>query len=249
MVVRGTRASLARARMIRSARRNRSSKILSGSSSRNTSSRLNSSSRTQSTSNTTQTKKIAMYEKVQKATDELQKVAKSLVELGKTGTVENTDKTDTEKTSDAQTNGKTQEEQKRKMITAVKDLVEHYNIIYEKLDEIGGSVNTVFTSQLKKLMMNCEDDLKKTGVTLNKDGTLSITAKTLENTELSTLKEVYGKSSGLVGKLSEKCESIESNASSTIDVMNRMYGTQTYNKYGYGNSYYGNTGSWYSALG
>ena len=155
----------------------------------------------------------------------------------------------TEKTSDVQTKEKTQEEQKKEMITAVKDLVEQYNIIYEKLDEIGGSVNTVFTSQLKKLMMNCEDDLKKTGVTLNKDGTLSITAKTLENTELSTLKEVYGKSSGIVGKLSEKCESIESNASSTIDVMNRMYGTQTYNKYGYGNSYYGNTGSWYSALG
>ena len=217
---------------------------MSGSSSRNTSSRLNSSSRTQSTSNTTQTKKIAMYEKVQKAADELQKVAKSLVELGKTGTVENT-----EKTSDVQTKEKTQEEQKKEMITAVKDLVEQYNIIYEKLDEIGGSVNTVFTSQLKKLMMNCEDDLKKTGVTLNKDGTLSITAKTLENTELSTLKEVYGKSSGIVGKLSEKCESIESNASSTIEVMNRMYGTQTYNKYGYGNSYYGNTGSWYSALG
>ena len=244
MIVRGTRTSLARARMIRSARRNRSSKVLSGSSSRNTSSRLNSSSRTQSTSNTTQTKKIAMYEKVQKAADELQKVAKSLVELGKTGTVENT-----EKTSDVQTKEKTQEEQKKEMITAVKDLVEQYNIIYEKLDEICGSVNTVFTSQLKKLMMNCEDDLKKTGVTLNKDGTLSITAKTLENTELSTLKEVYGKSSGIVGKLSEKCESIESNASSTIDVMNRMYGTQTYNKYGYGNSYYGNTGSWYSALG
>lgn len=244
MIVRGTRTSLARARMIRSARRNRSSKVLSGSSSRNTSSRLKSSSRTQSTSNTTQTKKIAMYEKVQKAADELQKVAKSLVELGKTGTVENT-----EKTSDVQTKEKTQEEQKKEMITAVKDLVEQYNIIYEKLDEIGGSVNTVFTSQLKKLMMNCEDDLKKTGVTLNKDGTLSITTKTLENTELSTLKEVYGKSSGLVGKLSEKCESIESNASSTIDVMNRMYGTQTYNKYGYGNSYYGNLGSWYSALG
>lgn len=244
MIVRGTRTSLARARMIRSARRNRSSKVLSGSSSRNTSSRLNSSSRTQSTSNTTQTKKIAMYEKVQKVADELQKVAKSLVELGKTGTVENT-----EKTSDVQTKEKTQEEQKKEMITAVKDLVEQYNIIYEKLDEIGGSVNTVFTSQLKKLMMNCEDDLKKTGVTLNKDGTLSITAKNLENTELSTLKEVYGKSSGIVGKLSEKCESIESNASSTIDVMNRMYGTQTYNKYGYGNSYYGNTGSWYSALG
>lgn len=249
MVVRGTRSSLARARMIRSARRNRSSKVLSGSSSRNTSSRLNNSSKTQSTSSTTQTKKIAMYEEVQKAADELQKVAKSLVELGKASTEETKEKADAVTASDTQTKEKTAEEQKKEMVTGVKELVEQYNIIYEKLDKIGGSVNTVCTSQLKRLMVNCEDDLKKTGVTLNKDGTLSVTAKTLENTDLSILKEIYGKSSGLVGKLSDKCESIESNAASTIDVMNRMYGTQTYNKYGYGNAYYGSLGNWYNALG
>lgn len=246
MVVRGARTSLARARMIRNARRSRSGKVLSRSSARNTSSRLNSSSGTQSTSKTAQNKTIAMYEEVQKAADDLQKTAKALIELGKTATTENTSTTTS---TEAQTKGKTEEEQKKEIIAGVKELVEQYNIIYENLEDIGGSVNTVFLSQLKKLVGNSEEELKKTGVSMNRDGTLSITAKTLEAADLNTLKNVYCKSNGITEKLIERAEYMESNAASTIEVMNRMYGTQTYNKYGAGNTYYGSSGNWYNAIG
>ena len=99
-------------------------------------------------------------------------------------------------------------------------------------------------------MGNCEDDLKKVGVSVNKNGTLSLISKTLENADLNTLKDVFCKSNGITDKLIEKAEYIESNASSTIQVMNRMYGTQTsYNKYGKSSAYYGSSGNWYSALG
>lgn len=163
----------------------------------------------------------------------------------------NTTTTDTTASTSTttQTNAKTEEELKKEIIAAVEDLVEQYNTIYNNLDDIGGTVNTVFSSQLKNLVGNCEEALKKTGVSVNKSGTLSITEKTLKNTDLSTLKEVYCKSNGIVGKLMDKCESIESNASSTISVLNRMYGTSTYNKYGSSSSYYGSSGSWYNAIG
>lgn len=261
MVIRGTRTSLARARMIRNARRSRSGKVLSRSSSRNTSSRLNSSSRTNNTSETKQTKKIALYEEVQKAADDLQKTAKALLELGtaktevttkteSTATTEATAKTESTTTTTTQTKEKTEEEQKKEIVSGVKDLVKQYNIIYQNLDELGGTVNTVFLSKLKQLVGNCEDELKKTGVSINRDGTLSITTKTLENADLNTLKSVYCKSNGIVDKLIDRAEYIESNASSTIQVMNRMYGTQTsYNKYGTSSAYYGSSGSWYNAIG
>lgn len=284
MVIRGTRTSLARARMIRSARRSRSGKVLSRSSSRNTSSRLNNSSRTNNTSETKQTKKIALYEEVQKAADDMQKTAKTLLELGtaktetatktdsattsetaaktdnattpetaakadSTATPETTAKTDSTATA-TQTKEKTEEEQKKEIVACVKDLVEQYNIIYNNLDKLGGSVNTVFLSKLKQLMSINGDELKKTGVSINKDGTLSVTAKTLESTDLNTLKAVYCKSNGIVDKLADRVEDIESNAASTIQVMNRMYGTQSsYNKYGMSSAYYGNNGSWYNAIG
>ena len=146
MVIRGTRTSLARARMIRSARRSRSGKMFSRRTSGNTSSRLNSSSRTNSTSETKQTKQIALYEEVQKVADDMQKTAKALLELGtaKTETAAKTDsattseiankadstatpeiasKTDSTATT-TQTKEKTEEEQKKEIVACVKDLVE-----------------------------------------------------------------------------------------------------------------------------
>lgn len=244
MVIRGARASLARARMIRSARRSRSSKLFSrNTSNNNTSSKLNNSSKTQ---NTAQAKKIAMYEEIQKAADDLQQTAKLLLELG---AEETNDSSGDEVTADIQSDEKTQEEQKKEIIAGVEDLVKQYNTIYEKLEKIGGSVNTLFSGQIKKMVENCAEELEKTGVSMHKDGTLYITEKDLESADLSTLKEVYCKSGGFVEKLSARCENIEANAASTIDIMNRMYGTQTYNKYGFGNGYFGNAGSSYNALG
>ena len=267
MVIRGTRTSLARSRMIRAARRSRSGKVLSNRSARNSSSRLNSSSRTNNASDTKQTKQIALYEEVQKAADDMQKTAKALLELGtvKTETTTKADatnaeaaaktddtatKTEASSKSETSTEEKTEEEQKKEIISGVKDLVEQYNAIYHNLDELGGSVNTIFLSKIKQLMGKCEDELKKVGVSVNNNGTLSWTSKTLENADLNTLKNVFCKSKGVTEKLIEKAEYIESNAASTIQVMNRMYGTQTlYNKYGTSSAYYGNNGNWYSALG
>lgn len=296
MVVRGARASLARARVIRSARRSRSSRALSKSSSRSTSSsRTSSSSSTQSTSQTKQTKQIALYEEVQKAADELQDTAKALIKLGSvetatatstttsatttagstattttdatasttttttdtaasttttaaTTTTDATTSSTTTATTTTQTNTKTEEELKKEIIAGVKDMVKQYNIIYNNLDDLGGTVNTLYVSQLKSLLSNSAATLEKAGVVVNKDGTLSITDKTLEGADLSTLKEVFCKSGGITEKLMNKCEKIESNASSTISVINRMYGTSTYNKYGTSSSYYGSSGSWYNAL-
>lgn len=268
MVIRGGNASLARSRAIRSAMRNRRSRVLNRSL-RNTSSRLNNSSKTQSTAQTQQTKKLAMYEDVQKAADDLQKTAKELLELGKADAVkeDSTAKsTETVAADSSQTNSattteettatensaakaKAEEEQKEDIIDCVKDLVEQYNELYESLEDIGGSVNTLFASQLKKLIEEHEKGLEKVGVSMNRNGTLSITKKTLEGAELNTLKGVFCTDNGLTAKLMEKCDYIESNAASTIDVMNRMYGTQTYNRYGTSSSYYGSNGSWYNAIG
>lgn len=257
MVIRGTRASLARARMIRSARRSRSGKVLSNRAARNTASSSNQSSRTNHTSDTKQTKQIALYEEVQKAADDMQKTAKVLLKLG-TETATKTEGTDATTETATKTEGtatttetvaKT-EAQKKEIISGVKDLVDQYNVIYHNLEELGGSVNITFLSNLKQLMRSNEDELKKVGVSLNKDGTLSATAKTLESIDLNSLKDIFCKSNGIMDKLIDKSEDIESNAASTILVMNRMYGTQTsYNKYGTSNAYYGNNGSWYSALG
>lgn len=257
MVIRGTRTSLARARMIRNARRSRSGKVLSRSSAKNTSSRLNSTSKTNNTSETKQTKKIALYEEVQKAADDMQKTAKALLELGAAKTeaaeaesTETTAKTDSTAAETTQSKEKTEEEQKKEIIAGVKDLVEQYNIIYNNLEELGGTVNTVFLSKLKQLVGNCEAELEKTGVSVNRDGTLLIATKTLESIDLNTLKSVYCKDNGIADKLTDRAEYIESNASSTIQVMNRMYGTQTsYNKYGASSAYYGSSGSWYNAIG
>lgn len=243
MQIRGARASLARARMIRSAKRSRGSRILNRNFSPNTS--FHQTDSIGKNPNTAQAKKIALYEEIQKNADDLQKTIASLRKISES-------KTDVSSDASAETSEETkkaQEAQKEELSDGIKDFVKQYNAVYENLNKLGGGVNTFFADQMKKLLKGCEEELAKTGVTIEKDGRLSIDKKGLADAQVSVLKEVWGKNSKFADKISEKCKIAGENAASTIEVMNRMYGTQTYNKYGYGNAYFGNSGSWYNARG
>jgi len=226
--IHSTRASLARSRTIRSARRKARNKVLSNSSSKSSS--TTSSSSTSATTSTA-AKKIAKYESVQTAAETIQKNIKNMASCQVSET-------------------KTEDTAKGEMTTYIKSYVENYNELYEALGDSGSSTFTVYQTHLTRFYTAAEEELNSIGITKNKNGTLSLDSKTLEAADLETMQKVFTATVSYGNSISNKCATIESNAESSISVMNKMYGTQsTYSKYATNSYYYGSSGSWYNAKG
>lgn len=262
MNIRRSRGVLTRALMQR-ARATRSAKVIS-----NRYSRVNQSSNTSksgtSANKTKDSTTVTMYQKVEKAADQIQEYATLLIKLGKTEiTSENEKKTDTAtetttqnetttenatNTKDADTLKKEQELQEN-IVDAVEELVESFNTVYENLTEIGGTVNTMYATRIKDLMYSNKTKLEEVGITQNKKGKLEIDTKKLNVAGLDKLKEVFCKENGLVGDLKEHAKFLKESAAATASVLSRVAGTSIYNQYGTSSSYINNTGSLYNFLG
>lgn len=270
MNIRRSRGALTRALMQR-ARNNRSTKVLANRSNRSTSS--TSSTKTNATSKTTDTTKVELYEKVEKAADNLQDYAALLIKLGKTEiasestttgtTTENTisqSVATTESTATSNTTNETdtaqstvtstkEKELQNDIVEAVEKLVTNFNTVYESLTELGGTVNTMYASRIKNLAYSNKTQLTEVGVTQNKNGTLAIDEKKLESVALDDLKAVFCMESGLIGDLQEHAKSMKESAAATASVLNKMYGSSTYNQYGTSSSYFNYAGSLYNYWG
>lgn len=230
MRINSSRNSLARARMIRSANRQRRTKVLSSQTNKTDKGNISSDTTRTDTSTSSQ---ITLYENMEKAAKALQTSVKDLqnINLG----------TDTDKED-------TQDSIKKKLFEQIDEFAGDYNSLYKSLDQAGGTTNTMFQKQLKALFTTNQKNLAEIGITMDAKGTLSIDSKTLEAADVDKLQKIFCDKDSFAARVSDKCETIKSCASSTIKVLNRMYGTQTaYNRYGTNGYYYGSSGSRYNA--
>ena len=230
MRINSSRNSLARARMIRSANRQRRTKVLRSQTNKTDKGNISSGTTRTDTSTSSQ---ITLYENVEKAAKALQTSVKNLqnINLG----------TDTDKED-------TQDSIKKKLLEQIDEFVGDYNSLYKSLDQAGGTTNTMFQKQLKSLFTTNQKKLAEIGITMDAKGTLSVDSKTLEAAGVDKLQKIFCDKDSYAAEISSKCETIKICANSTIKVLNRMYGTQTaYNRYGINGYYYGSSGSRYNA--
>ena len=232
MRINSSRNSLARARMIRSANRQRRTKVLSSQTNKTDKGNISSDTTRTDTSTSSQ---ITLYENMEKAAKALQTNVKNLQNI-------NWD-TDTDKDKEG-----TQDSVKKKLLEQINEFAGDYNSLYKSLDQAGGTTNTMFQKQLKALFTTNQKNLAEIGITMDAKGTLSIDSKTLEAADVDKLLKIFCDKDSFAARVSDKCETIKSCANSTIKVLNRMYGTQTaYNRYGTNGYYYGSSGSRYNA--
>lgn len=232
MRINSSRNSLARARMIRSANRQRRTKVLSSQTNKTDKGNISSDTTRTDTSTSSQ---ITLYENMEKAAKALQTNVKNLQNI-------NWD-TDTDKDKEG-----TQDSIKKKLLEQINEFAGDYNSLYKSLDQAGGTTNTMFQKQLKALFTTNQKNLAEIGITMDAKGTLSIDSKTLEAADVDKLQKIFCDKDSFAARVSDKCVTIKSCANSTIKVLNRMYGTQTaYNRYGTNGYYYGSSGSRYNA--
>ena len=211
MRINSSRNSLARARMIRSANRQRRTKVLSSQTNKTDKGNISSDTTRTDTSTSSQ---ITLYENMEKAAKALQTNVKNLQNI-------NWD-TDTDKDKEG-----TQDSIKKKLLEQINEFAGDYNSLYKSLDQAGGTTNTMFQKQLKALFTTNQKNLAEIGITMDAKGTLSIDSKTLEAADVDKLQKIFCDKDSFAARVSDKCETIKSCANSTIKVLNRMYGTQT----------------------
>lgn len=210
--------NLARARMIRSARRSRGSRLYNTKAL--STNNLNNTNNTRKTGTTSATKQIAMYERVEKSANALTKNVEDMMAVGKKTEISEKDKAG--------------------MISDIKSFVSNYNSVYSALGDLQGSAN-LYRMTAGKVTEDYADELEKIGITVSKEGELSIDKEALEAADFEDIRSVFGVENGYADKMSDRFGIIEQFASNSITSMDRLYGTTTYNKNG-GYNAYGSSG-------
>lgn len=229
MNIHSSRSVLSRARMIRSARRNRSNRLYSKNSATSGSSK-----RTSSSSNS-QTKQIAMYGQVEKYSNALTKNVDNMLAIG----------------AKADPTQKDQAE----MVSEIKEFVSNYNLVYDALGDLSGASNEAYQKSIAKITSDYSGKLEEIGITVSKENKLVVDTKALEAADFEKLKAVFGTKDSYGAKIGEKFEVIEQSAASSLNVMDKLFGASTYdskgnysnygsysgyNNYGY-NDYFGSS--------
>lgn len=252
MHIHGSRISTMRMVSQARARRQGRGKILSSLSTGKTANKNNilTGLQTGTTQNTTalanasQLKKYTSYAKMQECAEKLTSGMKELLKLEEVTEPVDTELTEEEKKKLTELKA----EEKEAFATGIKNMVTYYNGLCESLQEAGTETNLTFRSQLQEIVKKYETQLQSVGITINSTGTLSFNQTTLKNTDVSELRKLFCESGGFSSKLADKADVVETNASATVYVLEKVYGlssaSSTYTKTGTTN----NTSSYHNSL-
>jgi len=109
------------------------------------------------------------------------------------------------------------------LVQNIKNFVEAYNATETKLKTAGGTLNQYYLQQMKSLVADNTDALKKVGIAQSKDGTISVEKTTLESSSVSDLKAAVGSSNVFLSRMSYIGSKVEQNATANIESVSNQY--------------------------
>lgn len=227
MQINSSRNTILRARNLRSAKRSRMGKVLRCKTS--SSSRTNSTNRTSSSlwGSNSQSKQIALYEKVEKSANDIQKSVEDMLKIGKATY------------ADDEAGAQAKQKDGEKLLSNVKDFVAYFNSVHGALEDLGSAAELAYKKSLDTTVSTNAQALKEIGITVSKNGELEIDEDVLESVDIEQVKAIFAEEDSFADKIGSKMQSIENSARNSVTVLDRLYGTtSTYNKYGTSNDYY-----------
>ncbi len=147
------------------------------------------------------------FEKLEKASDELNKTAGLLTLEEKNSIFEK-----------AEESGNNEE-----IYDAAEELVENYNNTLKALRDTPNTLNQFYTQGLVELAREHSEALGAIGITVGKNGSLSVDRNKLESADLETLEKTLGKDSDFTKKLAFLSERISDNAGANLESMSSQY--------------------------
>ena len=165
------------------------------------------------------------YKKLDAAADQL---AQSVAALTAEG--ENSVFGKAEKTGDTGAVGK-----------SVERLADSYNEMVRMLEKQSDPMNQYYGYMMREAAAENSQALKELGITIGKDGTLSVDKGALGEADVKELKEIFGSGSGFQSKLSFLASRVSGNAQANLQSASGRYNDA--------GTYYGSSGSRYDFWG
>lgn len=109
------------------------------------------------------------------------------------------------------------------ILSGIKDMIEDYNKTLELLKEADGSLNNFYYRELKNAAAANAEQLKEAGIIQNKDGSLTVDEKILDNTDYDTLRELFGSESDFITKTDYISGRVSENAQANIASVSNQY--------------------------
>lgn len=191
----------------------------------------------------------ASYTQMKKMASEMQKYAAKFLATGEKSIFEKATppEEDTEMglTEEEQRKETERAEANRKVLTSeLLDCLEDFNKMMTSMNKVNSSTMSLYIRQLKQYETEQYGALEDVGVSVEKDGTLTVKEEKLKNADIHKLKKVFHEKGCFLDKVGYKSKNIQSNAEYNLSNLNLVYSSSTYGKNG---ASYEVGGSTYSA--
>ena len=167
---------------------------------------LNALNKSSATDAATKTK----YEKLEKAADQLSEAASVFMATG-----------DDSLFSKARESGDNQD-----VYNAVEDFVGKYNSTLSALKNTSGTLNDYYSQMLKSAASDNKETLESIGITVAKDGSLSINKDKLKEADIDTLEKVLGNTKGFTQKAAYVASRVSDNAQTNQSSLSNQYSSK-----------------------
>ena len=157
------------------------------------------------------------YEKLEKAADQLSEAASVFIATGEDSLF-----------SKARESGDNQD-----VYNVVEDFVGKYNSTLSALKNTSSTLNDYYSQMLKSAASDNKEALESIGITIAKDGSLSVDKDKLKEADIDTLEKVLGNTKGFTQKAAYVADRVSDNAHTNQSSLSSQYSS---------------TGSLYSAL-
>lgn len=121
------------------------------------------------------------------------------------------------------------------VISQIKEFVDTYNTLWEDINKVGGTIKNVYGSEITNIVNDNAEALKKAGISVSEEGSLSLDMEKLNSVEMEDVKNLFAAENSLSNDIS-------SNLSEVIDIINQAVrikeamGTSYTNSGNYNNS-------------
>lgn len=157
--------------------------------------------------NTTDAVTKTKYEKLEKAADQLLQASTIFTETGEDSLF-----------SKAKESG-----DKQDIYNAVEDFIGKYNSTLSALKNTSDTLNDYYSQMLKSAASDNKDVLESIGITIAKDGSLSVDKDKLKETDIDTLEKALGNTTGFTKKAAYVAERVSDNTRSSQSSLSSQY--------------------------
>ena len=129
------------------------------------------------------------------------------------------------------------------IVKNVKTLIEQYNEVRKQLERDASSpINAYYNQTLGQLASKNKEELSKVGITIGKDGSMTIDESKLKEASVEDLESLFGSKSEFIQKMQYLASHVSNNVSAQIESLGNQYG-QDANSF---SSYISNKYNWWS---